>query len=431
MAHEASNRFAPQYDFLLDGVSIFSFSHLSELDPSILVNRMLPGESHSVSTTEVRSETDTRSGRSVECDTSVDAGFRLSMVGLTTPTSELARSCEPVDDLMDDLPSTPFTNVLESLRRRITCLIPESNDMVSRAIVKALSDDVCESSSCSSSLGSSSLDNMALSATSIAAQAIWETSEWTNPNVEYCSRSDVMERKREFLQRQMDTLFMHAHNERLSEDAVAMILSDVATLLSVTIRTTVPKKTLILKGLDKTADSESLLVSLMVFGEIEQTGVANGQGFAICRFASERGPLRVLSASQQGLLLINGKRPNVSLLEKPVVTLRPSLAQRVESPAVMSTYPIPKPRFARRRSHQRNTIHIDTLISETPFLSLVNDPAIVSPNEASPYVRPNHLDKVPDHVHCKLATVGGVEPKLIDVSPYWRHSESPPFAMEY
>jgi hypothetical protein len=52
-----------------------------------------------------------------------------------------------------------------------------------------------------------------------------------------------------------------------------------------------------------------------------------------------------------------------------------------------------KPSFVRRKSHQRNTVQIDTLISETPFLRLVNDPSIVSP-DPSYFVKPNEVDKM-------------------------------------
>ncbi|KAL3935714.1 MAG: hypothetical protein SGARI_002856 [Bacillariaceae sp.] len=376
-------------------MSIFSLSHLSELEP---LQRVL------TDVAEVRSEStpDTRSdgGCSMDCDAlqeTVDAGFRLSMAGLA-PSSEFTPPSQVqddlVDDLMDDLASASFNNVLESLRKRITSIIPNSNDMVSRAIIKALSDDVYESSSCNGSLVSSSLDSVAQSATEIAAEAVSETTGWINLNVQYAPRPDVSEQKREFLQKQMDSMFMHTHNERLTEDSAARILSDVATLLGISLRTSVPRDTLILKDLGKNTDSEVLLSSLMLYGEIYEVGMAVSQRFAICRFSSERGPLRALSAYEQGLLMINGQRPVVQLIEKSRVE-RPGVAQRAMSAPVISNIPIPKPNLGRRKSHQRNTIHIDTLISQTSFLRLINDPAIVSPESAS-FVKPNALEKMVD-----------------------------------
>ncbi|KAL3909034.1 MAG: hypothetical protein SGILL_008252, partial [Bacillariaceae sp.] len=354
---------------------------------------------------EVRSEAtlDTRSddGCSMNCDAvqdTIDAGFRLSMAGLT-PSAEFTPPTEAqddlVDDLMDDFASASFTNVLESLRRRVTSIIPNSNDMVSRAIVKALSDDMYESSSCNSSLGSVSLDSSALSVSEISAEAVFETMEWINLNVQYAPRPDVSEQKREFLQRQMDVMFMHAHNERLTEDAAARVLSDVATLLGISLRVVVPRDTLILRDVGKGTDCEMLLGSLMVYGEIYEVGTAVGQRFAICRYSSERGPLRALSAYEQGLLMINGQRPHIQLIEKPRLE-RPGAAQRSMSAPAISNIPVPKANLGRRKSHQRNTIQIDTLITETSFLRLMNDPAVVSPVDSASFVKPKVSEMLVD-----------------------------------
>lgn len=453
LAYESTTRTAPhQYDLLVDGVSIFALSHLSDLDPTkIALETMRKNNQNSSRTVsaENRSEsiTDTRSGNNNVCDLSMElcdtfqdtleTDFRLSMVGLATPSSHFAPSCELDDDLLmvDDLPSTPFTNILESLRHRITSIIPDSHDMVSRAIVKALSDDMYDSSSCSSSLGSSSFDSSHQSAMQIAAEAVWETAEWINLNVQYAPRPDVLVQKRDFLQKQMDILFMHAHHERLTEDGVARTLSDVATLLGMPIRVAVPRDTIVLKDLDKATDTEALLVALMVYGEIKEVGMpCNGQRFAICRFTSERGPLRALSAAEQGLLLINGRRPQLSLLEKPILPIRPTMVERAYTTPHMSTLPLTKPILGhRRKSHQRNTIHIDTLISDTPFLRMLNDPAIISP-EGDSFLRPNALDSIVDPLHHEVPSidVDGSHCAAAAVSPYHNGSGGPlPFSMQY
>jgi hypothetical protein len=432
-AFKAITRATPQYDFLIDGVSIFSLTHLSDLDPQILLENNMPGHGTTPATV-IRSDSfpDDRSdgGCSMDCENKVlenlNAGFRLSMAGLT-PSSQFASSCEHMDDLMDDLPSTPFTDFLESLRGRITSIIPSSNDMVSRAIVKALSDDSYESSSCSSSLGAFS-DSVYYSAMQIAAEAVWETTEWINLNVQHAPRPDVLEQKREFLQKQMVSMFTHAHQERLNEHVTARVLTDVATLLGIPVRIPVPRDTLILNDLGERTNSEALLRSLMVYGEIQEVGMPpNGQRFAICRFASEQGALRALTAADQGLLMIQGRRPHVILLEMPVASIRPTAAQRTFTTPHFSPKVIPKPTFGRRKSHQRNTIHIDTLIAETPFLRLVNDPAIVSPGEGEfcSFVRPNAFEEMAD----QLPSLD-VRTAVPAVSPPGTAHLRSPFAME-
>jgi len=121
---------------------------------------------------------------------------------------------------------------------------------------------------------------------------------------------------------------------------------------------------------------------------------------AICRFTSERGPTRAIDASLQGLLVINGKRPEVSLIEEAVlVSERPRRKPLGVSDPVVSSLPIPKPNRTRRKSHQRNTVQIGTLISETElFFRMVNDPAAESPASFRPSVWEKMTDPGNDHV---------------------------------
>ena len=281
--------------------------------------------------------------------------------------------------------------------------------------MKALSDDVNDLSSCDSSLGSSSLDSAAQSACEISAEAIFETMEWINLNVQYVPRPDVVEQKGHFLQQQMDVMFMHARHERLTEDAVVRVLFDVATLLGIPLRTTAPRDTLILKDIKKGLDCETLLGSLIVYGEIYEVGMAAGQRFAICRYSSERGPLRALSACEQGLLLINGQRPHIQLLEKPLLE-RPGAAQRSFSAPVSSNIALQRPNLPRRKSHQRNTVQIDTLIAETSFLCLMNDHAVVSPVDSASFVKPDVLEKLVDPSLHQIPDIKGESPHPITPS---------------
>lgn len=91
------------------------------------------------------------------------------------------------------------------------------------------------------------------------------------------------------------------------------------------------------------------------------------------------GPLRALTAAEQGTLVMCGTSPDVALLERPLIRNKPEalFVRAASTPSLL----IEKPNLGRRRSHQRNTITIDTLISETPqILEIVNqEAALISP----------------------------------------------------
>lgn len=262
-ASESSNVFGPQYDFLIDDTSIFSLNHLSELGSVVLVEDRMD--------TSVRSESEngTLSEGTIQYDDvpTQNLGFRLSMAGFTP-------SSEPQDSLEDDLTPTSVTNVLESIRRLVTELIPNSEDMVSRAIINALSEHQFETS-CSWE-SSSSLESSTPTGLQIEADAILDTADWINLNVKYAPRPDVEYQKRAFMQKQMATIFMNVRQGRQEEASAARTLNNIAALLGVTTNETIPRDTLILKELDKGTVAETIVVALCEFGEIREVAIATG-----------------------------------------------------------------------------------------------------------------------------------------------------------
>lgn len=268
-----------QYDFLVDGISIFSMPHISDLVPVVeiedAVPSLHPSELRSDGSCEERSDEDVGSSDCDGGDTyqEMDVSMRLSMAGFTP--------CEPQDEMIvDDLTSLSLNNVLDDLRTRIIDLIPNSEDMVSRAIVQALSVEAAECSQSVRSWDSScSSESVTPSVMQIEADIIRDTTEWINHNVQCAPRPDVQDQKRAFLQRLMDVVFVHARQERVSLEGATRILGDVATLLDLRLYREVPRDTVILSGLDKHLNENALISTLCAYGELKEVGMAAGHRF--------------------------------------------------------------------------------------------------------------------------------------------------------
>jgi hypothetical protein len=283
--HQASKPSCHQYDLLVDGQSVFTFPHISQLVfPAMEIVGMPPRD---LEGSEHKCEERSDDVSSIDYDLpdsyhhneAIGVGLRLSMAGFTPAEhpEELL-----MDDLTDDLTSTSLNNALESLRGRIIEMIPFSDGMVSKALVHALSEETSDSchsvrswDSCSSSFGSgpSSI------AMQFEADVLKDTVDWINHNVQYAPRPDVEDQKRDFLQRQMDIVFVHVRQERVSVEGAARVLCDVATLLGMTLTTDVRKDTLMLKDLDKGINTETLIDSLCPYGDLKEVGIASGQRF--------------------------------------------------------------------------------------------------------------------------------------------------------
>mmetsp|Transcript_14090 Transcript_14090/g.33864 ORF Transcript_14090/g.33864 Transcript_14090/m.33864 type:complete len:693 (+) Transcript_14090:343-2421(+) len=418
-----------QYDLLVDGQSFFSFSHISDLVfPTTEIIDMhtfesLEGPGHKA---EERSDDASSLGYDVRdaCfarDPEVDnLGLRLSMAGFVSPPEQTKEG--GLDDLFmdDDLTSPSMSNTLESLRARIIEMIPFADTMLSRSLVLALSEDISDSGhsldSSSSSFGSSIVPSTNIQ---IEAEILRDAVDWINNNVQCAPRPDVEDQKRDFLQRQMDTVFLNARNERLSLDSAARVLCDVATLLDLRLTAEVPKDTLILSGLDKKSNhaitTESLIDSLCKYGDLKEVGIAKGQWFAVCRFACETGPLRALSAVGRGVFDIFGQTPKVNLVERPLLLRKkPDMIGRraVSTPSVA----LAKPSLGRRRSHQRNTITMDSLMSQSPqILEVVKrEVGVISPL-SSPSVM--HLYDADTRQQTATPGMNGPDSRCIEDAP--------------
>jgi hypothetical protein len=135
----------PQYDLLVQGVSFASLSHVSELvgyddDTSALTNDepyeewLEHGSRHGSVPAEIKACDSIEEEEVAPEEESFD--FRLSLADLL-PSDEVEVVPGGIED---ELTSQLNCSTLENLRFRVTASIPETEAMVSRAIINAFSD---------------------------------------------------------------------------------------------------------------------------------------------------------------------------------------------------------------------------------------------------------------------------------------------------
>ena len=418
-AHESPTQSSPQYDLFINDASIFSLPHVSELlRTTIIIDNFASCDDLSETSMDSTYSESDPSGVEKENRQALDTYNRLSAAA--------SRSCDPLDD--DLTSSSSFTNILEFLRRAILPLIPDSEDMVSRSIINALSEDKNSYKPRSKISSKSSLSRIPVQRlpTQIESNLLYETIEWADSHL-LSSHTGSQEQKRLYMQKQMDSVFLHVRNERLNEDEAARIIFDMATLLDYPVSPSIKKKrdTIILRNPKSSFDLDAIINVVSEFGELHGVGISSNRTFgkflssevyldifapfhslirlpvsfsisAFCRFASEIGPIKVLAAADKGCLIINGRQPIVSMIQKPSVLSRPNLlCRRAISTPLKSDLSLQKPILRRRRSHQRNTISIDTLMVESPpFLRMVNETStFVSPLSNSSFVDEDIIHK--------------------------------------
>ena len=373
IANKDPCRARPQYDLFIDGCSFFSLP--------------LPSQLRAVSTNVVASEMSCSSKdddkrmqnvRDVEPPTFYEEKLeetdvegrnaRLVMAGLA-PSSKKARAH---DYLEDELTAKLVTNHFDSLRRRVTAMIPEVEDIVSQAIINAFSEDgesLRSSSPCS-------LDSTKPPAINIEVSSLWDALSWMDLHVDCASPPEMESRKRLFLQKQVNAIFLHVHRESLSQDAAILILCNISKLLGLEPNLPLRKDTILLRMASCRVGEKDVLYVLRSFGEISEAAMSEGRTFGIFRFRDELGAVKVLAASATGTFFINGEAPLISQVEyQPLRKFSPLLERAQSDPSPL----LSKPLHVRRRSHQRNTITIDRAMASAPFLTVDEDLPLISP----------------------------------------------------
>ena len=374
----------PQYELLVDGFSFFSLPKPSQL-------RLVDNFSAAVSVLSDDDEVQTVGSTDIEPvpenalydETEADnSDIRLAMAGLSAPSLDPP---EKRDSLEDELTSDLFTNSLERLRQRVTAMIPSVDDLVSRAIVNAFSGD----RDSSSSFSSCSFESTHPSHIHIEMSAIWDALSLNDSE----SQADFEEQKQELLQKQIDSIFVHVRQGNLTEDAAVRILCNVATLVGLELKVPARKDTIALRGLGEQTTEDALLLAMGSFGEVSDVAISKGRRFGVCRFRSESSASKAVAAASTGDFLVNGCALGLSLLEHRPKEVRQALSERAPTEPNPN---LPMPSLERRKSHQRNTVTIDTSMASGTFLTVPESvEPLVEPDASKSLLQPNVFVNIP------------------------------------
>jgi hypothetical protein len=311
VAHSEARPGVIQYDLFVNGTSFFKLPSVKQL--GFQQSRESRNETEASlpefrkrleSMSNMSALSDLHSGDQLDDGSPDGLGFRLSMAGLNTSGVE--------DEIVDELHSALYSPTLESLRHQITECLPQTEEMVSKAIINAF---FCDSDS-QQSFDSLSDAGMELDPYQTEANAVWEAYEWVGLNVEYAPRPDAEELALSFMQKQIDDIFLHIRNDKLSSDAASRILLSVGAVLGLKFANSISTDTIILDGLNCDTTAEDLHRILCSYGQLECTAVVKSQGFALCRFFDHDATIRVLEDAHKDCLVVAGATPSVIALSE-------------------------------------------------------------------------------------------------------------------
>lgn len=186
-------------------------------------------------------------------------------------------SCNETDS-EDALRSDLYSSSLDALRGEMTSAVPELEEMMSRAIVYAYSED--HDSLGSSSLAGGSYGSIAtvdeLDPAETEADALRETYEWMKWSSTHEEFGDLYDLKLDFMRSQVETLVAHVRHERLSPHAASSIMIGIAAILNFKLARRMQRSTVLLTGMRMDITTKDVYLALSSFGQIETVCTAMG-----------------------------------------------------------------------------------------------------------------------------------------------------------
>jgi hypothetical protein len=293
-----------QFDLFIDGINFKDLCTVAQLGKRI--GQREDQRSPIDETGSQRSLDSSLATNDVEADQNSDLqqGFRLSMVGFNPMTSG-------EDEISDELHSDLYSNSLTTLRNQIVSFLPQTEEMVSRAIINAFF--VEESPKCEPASIFSNMDDV--DGSQIEVDYMYEALSWVRRNVTVAPRVDIADVQLQFLQRCIDNIFLLIRSEQLNSNEAAQVVLSVASVLGLEFAVDVTSNTVILERLPVGVSKIDLYQYLSQFGEIDSLSISSKTpSIAYCRYMLEESTAQVIAAFERGDIIINDVKPEVVMV---------------------------------------------------------------------------------------------------------------------
>jgi len=211
----------------------------------------------------------------------------------------------------DELRSDLYSSTLDILRDEVAAAVPETEEMLSRAIIAAFSEDHDSDTSYSHSHESSASEQSErvfnLDPEEVEADLLGEAFEWFRWSGKFVPRADLHDRKQEFMQKHVESIVSHVRHERLSPHGASQIVSRVATMMGFDVSKEPSRDTVVVVGLGNDATTQDVLDVMHSYGDIAYAAISRSHdGFAVCRFQSEPAANRACSAASKNEVTVAG-----------------------------------------------------------------------------------------------------------------------------
>lgn len=212
--------------------------------------------------------------RTVSCDFTGSCG-ELSGDGLADPTTQTRLASAGFSykfDMEDELKSDLYSDTLDVLRDVVSSFVPETEEMMSRAIINAFSEDH-DSDTSGDSLSIQS-DVRHLDPSEVEADVLGDTFEWLKWSQDFISAFDMHDRKLEYMQKHVQQMVAHVRHDRLAPTPASRIMHRVAAVLKLEVTREPHVDTVMFENLNSLTTTEDVVDAMHKYGDITEAAVS-------------------------------------------------------------------------------------------------------------------------------------------------------------
>ena len=190
----------------------------------------------------------------------------------------------------DELRSDLYSSTLDFLRDEVSSVVPVSEEMISRAIINAFSEDHDSDTSHDSYYLQS---DGYLCHSEVEADVLGELFEWLKWSRDFLPALDLRERKLEYMQRHVELMVSHVRHDRLRVSLAFQIMHRVAAILNLEVTRAPAFDTIMFQHLNSLTTTSDLVDAMQPYGEVTLAAVSKRhEGFGKIYAVSVFGHIR-------------------------------------------------------------------------------------------------------------------------------------------
>lgn len=200
----------------------------------------------------------------------------------------------------DELRSDLYSPKLDNLRETIITALPQADDILSRAIINAFVDGDHYQSGLHHE---NDFTYQGLDTDHFEVEALAHACTWLDEINHEPGELDLLEQ----LQIYVDAIFLRVKREYMNSDDASRIILNVASVLGLSFSQAICYPTVLVQGFDLRCNKDSIFHALSMYGTIDALTFSRKGKFACCHFSSEAAADRLIQASADVGIQIDGK----------------------------------------------------------------------------------------------------------------------------